>query len=44
MIHREKAPFYVQLDGKEVPHSFIEENTRKVTLDGITARLRNQCR
>ena len=22
----------------------IEENTRKVTLDGITARLRNQCR
>ena len=20
MIHREKAPFYVQLDGKELPH------------------------
>lgn len=44
VIHREKAPSMYSLMERKCHISFIEENMRRVISDGITARLRNQCK
>lgn len=38
VIHREKAPFYVQVDGKNCLISFTAGNTKRRRKAGITAR------
>lgn len=44
VIHRRKHHSMYSLMERKCHISFIEENMRRVISDGITARLRNQCK